>query len=227
MARYYHSNSYYKQKRYLQRFRKAFIAVVLFVILLGGGVWFWITSDFRQAQQPSAPSRVTTTTISSPVEIFQTEYFQFQADADWHYMEKESNPNKYVYRQIVNTLIQHEITILIDTPTPDRPVSYVLPVEQTTDFRLKAAEISTHCRQSLPSGAARDPRILRHAGVEMLCTPENLVYSVVLGLKGGKAPMELRRPNGQKALYGIYYRNLTIHNNDRELVEMTKTFQVR
>jgi uncharacterized protein YpmB len=227
MPRYYHQHSQYKQRRFIRRWRRAIVILTLLLLAIVAAVLYYLWNDMRDALLPSKPTTQTTTTISTPVEVFQNEYFQFQTDKNWRFIEKESTLNSFIYRRFNKNLIEHEFSIYINTPKPDQKAAYVLPVTATNDYLLEADEVSTHCKQSLPKTATKDPLTLTHGGVQFYCTPELMLYYVIVGLKSGQAPMVLKRPNGAQATYGIYYRNLTVHNDPRELYEVMKTFQIR
>jgi hypothetical protein len=202
------------------------VAAVL-LALIGAGVI--IADTLRQhKQQPSAPSKITTTVQQSSVSILRTEYFQFQAPADWVEISNQSTSQKFVYREIKNTLIQNQLDIYVNNSPKELFAEYVLPVKVKDDrMGLEAGEISEHCKKAVPKPLNSNSLSVTYQGVTFGCHLSGTAFIVVAGQKGGTTDIRLIRPNGQAITYTLVYRDLTADPTGDDFVGILNSFQAR
>lgn len=225
-SRYYHDENHHPKSRFLRNLRRvvlAFIAlIVIFIAILIADTWL----ESRQANTPSERSQETTVTYNSSIEVQQTAYFQFQANKSWNFMVNESNDTKYVYRSFRENLVEHEVTILINEEQPLK-ASRVLPVEYIVDGRVSPGFTSDHCSKILPARAAKEPQMASYQDTKFFCDYHSNEYTVIAGARDGDTSIQLLRPNGAKAGYTIFYRNLTATPEDAQMKQIVGSFQAR
>jgi hypothetical protein len=230
MPRYYHEYSHYHQRRFI---RIAKILSIIFLVgILGGGGYFAYDTFMsnRKSQQASAPTTETHAIFAPQSEIFQTQYYQFQADKHWAFIASESNDTKFVYRSLRNTIVEQDLTITINGSQPIAAATRVLPVTVDTDNSFTAGRVSEQCAKAVPveTNPHRIPQRITFHQVEFLCSPDTAsLYDVTVGIKDGASPMVLRRANGTAMEVRIFYRNLKSEQNDEDIVGIMNTFQTR
>ncbi len=229
MPSYYQNSSFRHHKRL---FRKLFYKVLVFTltVLIVGITLFYITwRGRRPATSPDPPISELTEQYQASKETFSTQYFQLKANLSWKQVQNETTANKFVYRSLKDSLIEHELVVSINDGNSTTPVAttHILPVEIGLNRQIVADKVSDRCRKSLPSNNQKSEAMVTVNEVLFLCNPDDVSYIVAVGLKGAAAPMQLTRPSGKVTTYGIIYRNLTTNPDDKELQEILNTFQLR
>lgn len=229
MPRYYHEHSYHKQTRFLRKVRIVLILLAVIIAVTGAYLIYDSRRSARKSSAPSAPTQETTSVFTAPVEVFSTQYFQFQANRKWTFIASESNATKFTYRYLAGGLIEHELLIFINVGN-DRIVpaaTRVMPVELGAGDELVPGPVSDSCQKGYAANEQRIERLVTFGGVRFLCDPNSPHYSVVLGTKNGSSLMTLKRQDGSTAVYGVYYRNFKAKPDERPLKEIAKTFKAR
>ena len=231
MYRYKYNKSYHHKS---QRARKtgafAFLVCVLVFIAIG-----LIAKDvYKQLNTKQAPvSQASYSTVQgASINLFKTEFFQFQAGEAWREATTETKDGHYVYRSFKGTLVERDLTIDVNKVTPEVPplvrTTRVMPVTVESDGRLSIVEgAGEHCNTQMPKNAPLLPTRITAKQVTFICTPDAVIYQVLVGVISGTTNMPIVRPNGTKATYTIQYRDLTVSPNDNQLRNIISTFQSR
>lgn len=165
------------------------------------------------------------------INLFRTEYFQFQTDSSWKEVTSESKEKKYVYRSFNGPLVEHDITVEIN-PQPE-PVTmvrttHVLPVQLEANGTMTVTNgAGEHCGKLVPKTAARAPQQVTQRQVSFVCSVDAVLYQVRLGVVGGTTDMIMTRPDGTKATYRFTYRNLKFTPDDSMVRNIVSTFVTR
>lgn len=211
--------------RMLVRYAKV-LAVVVFVLII---IAIYITVDtyIQQSDKSEVTSRESHSVQTSKANVITTEYFQFQAPPGWVEVSNETKPPLFVYREINNTLIKRELRIYVDTPAEELRSSYVLPVS-VSDDRLVPGAVSEHCKNdSAFSATQRSPANIIWDGVAIMCEPDSIEYNVVIGAKGNRQGISMKRPSGDSISYAIIYKDLTASPSSVDLYIILRSFQAR
>lgn len=201
--------------------------MIVAVSIIGAYLFVSTNKDRKTADVPSKPTTPTTSIYTPPVEVFSTQYFQFQGNKHWTFIASESTPNKFLYRYLRDTLIEHELAIYIN-PIGNLPDSTrVLPVTIKSNNSLAAENVSEMCKSAKNLKNITSIHQFQLFGVEFTCNPDSIAYTVAVGKKDGKSPFVLTRSDGTSALYGMIYKNLTAKPNGREIVDLMNSFQSR
>jgi hypothetical protein len=219
-----------KQRRFL-RFAKIVVFVIILLIALGiSAIVIDSLIEKNKSAPPSEATKPVTSTVEPSVEIFTSEYFQFQTDKNWRAIANESTNTKFVYRRGTDNLVSADMTVYINSSPNDTQATRVLPVTVGEDgFRLNASFVSEHCNSKLPkdikSTTGELPITLN--SVRFLCDVDGTNYTVIVGLENGTEAMKLNRPDGTSANYVIFIRDLRSSPNPKEFENIIDTFQVR
>lgn len=227
MPRYYHESSFHKQTRFIRKLRYILLFLIVAIALIGGYLVFAARKDARTANLPSQPTTQTTAVYAAPVEIFSTQYFQFQGNKHWTFVASESSGTKFVYRYLRDLLIEHELVIYVN-PTQSLPdATRVLPVIVQSSGSLTPGVVSDLCKNAPNLKNISNIHLLTLSEVEFSCNPDSTAYTVAVGQKDGSSIMSLTRADGTRAKYSIIYKNLTARPDGREITELVSTFQAR
>ena len=224
---YHHSVSYYQQTRFKKRFKKVLIFIVVLIAAIGGYLYYDSIKEQQQVSESYSQTGVTTSTILSSSEVFQTSYFQFQAPDGWMEIGSLSKPGMYVYRKMDQNLIEQDLVIYVDNSPDARSITYIAPVSIKADGTFESSKVFGHCEEALPEGSGARPVEITYKKVTFTCAPGTSIYTAAVGLIGGGLDLPIKRPNGEKAIYNIVYRNVTVSPDGKELEEILRSFQVR
>jgi hypothetical protein len=227
MARYYyHLTNYHHRHRHIKRLKRFFL-VILIVALVAAAV-IAVDTLRPHKEQPSAPSKVTTSVQQASVAILRTEYFQFQAPPDWVEISNQSTSQKFVYREINSTNIKNQLDIYVNNPPKELFAEYVLPVTVKDDHAsLMAGTLSDHCKKAVPKPLNENSLTVTYEGVTFGCHFSGTAFIVVAGQKGGTTDIKLIRPNGQPITYTLVYRDLTADPTGDDFAGILNSFQAR
>src|SRR3990167_509698 len=226
MSKYFIGVNHTKQKRFFRRSKK-FILIIIFLLLIAGAV---IVVDSyinkRIADAPSSLSESSKTTVTPDIEIFTTNFFQFQTDKYWKYITNDSTPNKYVYRRTNGKIIYSDMTVYVNSIPSDMQATRLLPVDyDETSKMLKAQELTDHCRANIPA-AERDrigEKEITLKDVKFLCDVDGTLVTEIAGKINDTPRMKLPRTDGSTAEYIIYYRDLRAIPLNSEFMDIINT----
>jgi hypothetical protein len=225
MPRYYHDVSHHRQLRARRRFFK----YLLFFLLLFGLISGLLLNDVRKhtelALAPSDSTTQTTATYISPFEFHRTQYFQFQAHKSWAYIVNESTANKFVFRSVRNTLVEHELTVFVGGNQEMPAVGHIIPVQLEDDRTLEPSDVLEHCSAAVINGN-RQPHNVVMEGITFYCNPDSpAMHTIAAAFPNGTTTLRLGRPDGTMTSYSILYRNLTALPDKSTFSRILDTFQ--
>jgi len=231
MYRYKYNTSYHHKSRRARR--STILAVSLVIIAFGGIAYIAVDTFLQAAKKQEITSQPTFSSVQgASINLFRSEYFQFQADANWKEVPTESVKGHYVYRSFKGPLVEHDIVIDVNNPKDEVPAlvstNHVMPVEvdSTGKFNIIGGA-GDHCKTVVPKGSPSLPILVTQKQVSFICSPDSVLYEVKVGLVGGTTKMLLPRPDGTRATYVITYRNLKFTPDDSVLRTIVDTFQTR
>jgi hypothetical protein len=230
MYRYKYNTSYHHKSRKAKRTTVVATVVSLLVVIAIGLIGADI---FYQAYHKQAPtSQPTYSSVQgASVNLFRTEYFQFQTNNTWKEVPSETKKDHFVYASFNGPLVEHDLTIDINKPQ-DIPANvhttHVMPVQIESTGRLSIiAGAGEHCKTLMPKDSRPFPTLVTQKQVSFYCAVDNVLYEVKVGVVGGTTNMVMTRPDGTKATYTITYRNLQFTPSDTMLRSIVETFQAR
>ncbi len=230
MAKYALGVNHARQRTFLYRSRKLIIALIVLLILIGLALYIDAFLQRQKAETPSQPSLPTSSTIAPSIQAFTTPYFQFQTNKNWNFIANESSTTKFVYRRGTPNLVSADMTVYINSSPPDVQATRVLPVTfPDQDKPLKASFVSEHCRNNL-SKSIQDSVgevAVTLQSVRFLCDVDGTNYTVIVGLENDTPSMNFARPDGTKAQYIIYFRDLRSTPDQSEFENIMNAFEIR
>lgn len=224
---YYHLTNYHHRNRHVKRLKRMLVFGVVVVFVAAGVIAFDILR--QRNEKPGPTSQLSTVVQQSPVAILRTEFFQFQAPIDWVEVRNESTTQKYVYREIKNTLINNQLEIYVNNAPKELLAEYVFPVTINKDqLGITATELSNHCKNSQATKpASNNPLTVTYKGVTFGCRIDGTEFIIVAGKVGGTPELKLMRPNGSAASYTLVYRDLTANPTGDDFSAILSSFQTR
>jgi hypothetical protein len=223
--RYNQHFSHPKRRHFLGFLRLS--ALLLIVAVLAGVIYLvkenLDSSNYNSSEQATSAPKASY--VAPSVEIFRTPYFQFQANDNWAEDTQSSGNGKYVYKSLRNNLIEHQLTVYVNSSPDDLAVTHVLVVAPDGEGGLKAVKLSEHCSKS--GNFPGSKRIVSLDQVSVNCFRDDTRYTVLAGIAGGSTNMSLPRPDGSQAAYTIYYSNVTAYPDAVQFQEIMDSFQTR
>jgi hypothetical protein len=220
-----HRDSGKQLKRY-KRFKLATKLLVLIMVISGAYVGYDIYSG-RKKEQPVV-SKTQKIEVVASSQTYNTEYFQFSAEKDWVLDEKNSTKTEYIYRRYQSELIEHELTIYVNSPKKSFEATHVMPVGIDGSTKMIAGPVSEHCKSTYPpKGGNRNPSVVKLANTSLLCNPEDIRYRLVVGVVNAGNEIKLKRVNGEVATFVITYNDLTFANSGRDISKIINTFEAK
>ncbi len=218
-----HSSFHHRTRR---QHRYVFAVIVVGFILLAVGIFEGYKTINRIDYNPDdqTTSEASTTTIVAKDQTFQTPYFQFTAGRSWVADAGASGNGVYVYRSMRSKLLEHQLTVYVNSPPPKLEVTRVLPITIEKNA-ITIGAVSEHCGKV--TGYNRQLTTTIVSGVTISCFGDDTKYSVLAGLVGGTPQMNLSRPDGSMATYTIYYSNVTAMPDAAQFSEIMQTFRTR
>jgi hypothetical protein len=224
MRSYYHHVNYHHRARIYRRIKVLVLTVIGCALVAGLIVLIDNLIQTKKSNTPSPTSQSGASSFSNQIEVFATQYFRFQADNSWINIASESTPNSFKYLSSRGPLVEHELTIYVDTTSPTFEATRVIPVAQNNSVLVPEAT-SEHCKEAAPS--LKNPGLIRSNGVDFICNPDSSSYHVAVGIKNGNTVMRLQRPDGSFLNYTIHYKNLTAMPDDLQIQNILKSFEIR
>ena len=223
MAPYRHHINTHHRARTARRLKKG--AQVSMVIAAFIGLYIagdWLVTTIRSSQ--TVVSTTSSATVqSAQINIFQSPYFRFQADASWREVSDELNlaPNdnslQYLYRSFDGNFIEHELLVTVNLPDSYKLARHniptrVMPVRIEQDGSLtQLAAVSAPCAEVLPEENPNfQPHTLTQNDITYYCNPNQVNdYTVTLGVPGQTNKLLMPHAKGEKSNITITYRNIT------------------
>lgn len=176
--------------------------------------------------ETTSTSQETSGYFAPSVKIFRSSFFQFQADNTWVEVPAESTASKFVYRSLRANLIEHDLTIYVNSMPSVLVSNRVLPVNLKSGPELLPISTSDHCVKVAGGPNAGTVKVLLD-NVSMLCDADSTNYTVLVGLANGTTVLDLLRPDGTTAQYAILYSNLRATPEASQLMQIVNSFQTR
>lgn len=237
MAYHHHVNTHHRIKRSRRVVRSVQVVVVL-CLLVGGYIGVdWLLTKVNSAKTVVS-SESSATVQSAKINIFQTPYYRFQADASWREVTDElltkgnEGFQQYLYRSFDKNFIEHELWVAVNLPEnytlqrhniPTR----VLPVQIQPDGTLSQIDdVSKPCGVELADiDKNQEPHIIIQKEVQYLCNLNAVNdYTVVAGVPGGTNRLPL--PHGNETVnITLTYRNITATPDSRQFTSILNTFK--
>lgn len=212
--------------------------VVVLCLLVGGYIGVdWLLTKVNSAKTVVS-SESSATVQSAKINIFQTPYYRFQADASWREVTDElltkgnEGFQQYLYRSFDKNFIEHELWVAVNLPEnytlqrhniPTR----VLPVQIQPDGTLSQIDdVSKPCGVELADiDKNQEPHIIIQKEVQYLCNLNAVNdYTVVAGVPGGTNRLPL--PHGNETVnITLTYRNITATPDSRQFTSILNTFK--
>lgn len=231
MYRYKYDKSYHHKSRKARH--GVFLASVVTIIAIGaaGFIGYDVLHQTYNKQAPQSRTNYSSVQGDS-VNQFSSPYFQFQTNDKWKEATNEEREGHYVYRSYKGTLVEHDLVIDINNKTPvavpNVRTTNVYPVTIDPSGRLIAqGGAGDHCKTLMPKNSPNVPTLVKERQVSFVCTPDAILYQVVVGLVGGTTDIPIPRPSGGSAVYTIVYRDLTISPTEADLRGIIESFQTR
>lgn len=238
MAPYHHTVSTHHKSKKAKRLRKVATVSVLLALVFGVVVGIdWIMTQVNSTKTVTS-SASNATVQSARINIFQTPYFRFQADASWREVSDELNlspddkTKQYLYRSFDKNFIEHELWVTIDLPdgfylerhnVPTR----VMPVSVNADGSLSRTDmVSEPCVKVLGEHPNLEPQTVKQMDIEYFCNPNQVNdYTVAVGEVGGTNKLKMPQKDGTVVEIAITYRNVTPNPNARQLESILQSFR--
>lgn len=230
MYRYKYNKSYHHKSK---RARRTTVFAVFVGITVIAGIGYIAYDIFKEVNKKDKPvsREVYSSVQGASINLFRTEYFQFQTDKTWQEVPSETRTGHFVYRSFKGPLVEHDIIVDIN-PAPEvtalSRTTRIMPVQIESDGRLTIVDgAGEHCGAQTPKTAAHVPVRITQKQVSFICSVDAVLYQVQVGVIGGTSEMLITRPSGAKATYRITYRNLKFTPDDSVLRNIITTFQAR
>lgn len=222
MPHYLYGINISKQKRFISRFKKLILIVMVVILMVGA---FVIADTLKQNNNVEMP---TGAPVISSVKIetkdFTTPYYSFTTTKNWKNIEVESNENKYVYRSYRGTNIEQELKIFVNEKPNDLSATRVLPIILGTTKRIVPSEISEHCNTQSSIKKANGPIEVTILGTKMLCQLDGSNFIVVVAIKGGGTDIVYKKPDGAVVTFNIIYRSSSVPADSAPLTAILRSF---
>jgi hypothetical protein len=232
MYRYKYNTSYHHKSKKARRV--TVVAVIACIGVLVAGVYVGIDVYKQLTRKDTTESREVYSSVQgASINLFRTEYFQFQANKNWQEVPGEEKPGHFVYRSFNGPLVEHDMVIDVNSAAVEivslARTTRVLPVQIESNGKLSVVDgAGEHCGTLVPkTNTVKLPVRVTQKQVSFICSVDAVLYQVQVGVVGGDTKMVITRPNGAKASYQITYRNLKFTPDDAEIRSIVETFQAR
>lgn len=232
MYRYKYNTSYHHKSRRARR--STVLAAALLIVTVGAAAYIAIDTFIQSTKKQDVTSQPTYSSVQgASINLFRTEYFQFQADNNWKEIPTETTNGHYVYRSFKGPLVEHDIIIDVNSTKKEAlsnvRTNHVMPVEIDSTGKLNVVNgAGDHCKTAVPKDVQKTvPLMVTQRQVTFACSPDSVLYEVKLGVVGGTTDMLIPRPDGTSAKYVVTYRNLKFTPDDSVLRNIVDTFQTR
>lgn len=218
--------NYEDRRHFIFKVRLTIACITILALLVGAYAYFTVMVQRDANTEQTTTSQQTSSYFAPSVNIFRSPYFQFQASNTWAEVPTESTPNKFVYRSLRSSLIEHELTIYVNQIPADVKANHVLPVNLKSGGELLPILVSEHCSKAVTTPSSQPKEVLMDR-VKFLCHSDSTNYTVLVGLVDGSTTLQLPRPDGSTANYAILYSNLKATPDASQLTQIADSFQTR
>lgn len=227
---YKHNDALYKHRKRALRLRKfAFIFGAVFILATGFIASDWVLT--RLSTNNTVVSREINSTVqSASINLYRTEYYQFQATDEWLLEASKTKEDKFVYLR-ANDLSSQRLIVYVNRPLRsyerDHALTNVVPVELTAEGKFaNIGEVSDHCENSWPEGLIKNPTRIEHNKVSFVCTPGSREYNVVVGEYDGDEAISATMDDGTQITFTIVFSDFSAYPNAGELKNILSNFTV-
>ncbi|MBX4191079.1 hypothetical protein KW794_03240 [Candidatus Saccharibacteria bacterium] len=215
-------------RSHYSRFRRYLITTVVLLILFGG-VGYYIYSGLHASQKPSALSAVEKTEITGSEVSFTNDYFEFQDSAGWVVDKNNSTKDKLVYHKFNKSVILAEMVAYINQdPIPLYSATpRALPVRIVNNNSLQATNVSSPC---VGQYAKTDPHKVKEVSINnatMLCDPDSPQYFIIFAEINGDYHLHLKRSNGTPIEFVITYKDLGLNPRPDSILNIATSFKTK
>jgi hypothetical protein len=225
---YHHlSKTHQKQKR--SRRVLNFSLVFIGIIMVGA---FSVVTDnfFNRSQGVEIESAGTQAKVqSSSINIFRTQYFQFQADTSWREVTDQLDPSTFVYRSYDQQLVQHQFVVQVDNIKPialaNENTTRVQPVTIDNNRLVPSGKVSDHCGTLVDDGSIKQARI-SYKEAEFPCNPDGQSFVSAVSVIGGNEFIDHISGGGDKIRFKLTYQDSTYSPSGRPLLGIINSFQL-
>lgn len=200
-------------------------------IFFGFGIYIAVDTFVRSGDEQSAVGDVSGSVQASTINVFRTQFFQFQADKKWQEVIDSSGTNdRFVYRSFDSTLLQQELIVEVDTirkvPLDNEQTSRVLPIEIKNNRMVTVDAISPHCERLLDESLRNDQQTVTYRNADFPCNPDSSVFMVAVALVGGNNIIPYNDANDVPREIKITYRDSSFTPTGSQLDNIINTFQL-
>jgi hypothetical protein len=203
MGNYYHKqNLSVRLERWTRAHHILLAALIMFIIGLLVVIGY-VAMQLRDPEVSQQSQEYREDFVGHAGQTINTDDFSFETIASWELAPSESTlPSKYVYYSKHGGLVDHRVTIYVDTVPADLIATYVVPVTVGEDSHIIPSVVSRRCGDGLPR-STKQPIRITYESVTFLCNQESAEMIIAAGLKGGSYGI----PLGQRKV-GFVFDNL-------------------
>ncbi len=230
MGKYQIGINHARQRRFLYKSKKFIIVVGSLLALVILVIFVDNFLQKRKAEIPSKPTQPISSTVSPSIEIFTSQYFQFQTNKKWRFIANESTGTKFTYRRGTDNLVSVDMTVYINSAPSDLQATRVLPVVFDENTKsLKASFVSEHCRKNLSKDIQdrQGEASISLNSVKFLCDVDGTNFTAIVGQENGTPVMNYLHSDGTPVSYLVYFRDLRSTPDPNELRDIMNSFQIR
>lgn len=204
----------------------SFLIFLLLIILVAYGIFIWYVS--RGYNEPQPQSGLVSKDFN-PLQTFETDYFSFNADKSWSFIEKESSKDVFVYRSSKNNIVSRDLTVYVNTLPQNLLLTRVLPVEQD-GAQFIVGDVSSHCRDYLkdriiPSNNNPIEGVVE--AVSIKCQIDGTSTTVGTGKKNAGYQTELTSESGKNNSYFLLYHDLEFTPRLTSFTNIANSFKAK
>lgn len=196
------------------------LALVMYLIFM----WY-VSKDQNGISQPRTEFK---TDSYRPLQTFETDYFSFEADKSWSFIEKESTDSLFVYRSSAKDIVRRDLRVYVNS-LPNNPLlTRVLPLDEAGD-RFEAGQVSEHCKDYLKDRIKpgnNNPIQATIESVDIRCQVDGTSNTVGTGKKGGSYQVTLST-GGRPNKYYLLYNDLEYEPKFNNFVNIVQSFRAK
>ncbi|HYF97283.1 MAG TPA: hypothetical protein VD947_04595 [Patescibacteria group bacterium] len=208
---------------------KLFLILLSFVFMLVLAIsliFLWYVS--RDQSGVSQPITEVKTDSYRPLQKFETDYFTFEADKSWSFVEKESTDSLFVYRSSVKDIVRRDLRVYVNSLPSNPLLTRVLTVEEAGD-RFETGQVSEHCKEYLKNRIVpgnNNPIQAIIESVDIKCQIDGTSNTVGTGKKSGSYQTTLRANNRFNKYY-LLYNDLEYEPKFHNFVNIARSFRAK
>lgn len=208
---------------------RRYVMITIVLLLLFGGVGFYIYSGLHVAQKPSRISDVEKTEITGGLTTFTNDYFSFQDTGTWVLDKNNSSSQKLTYHKFNKTVILAEMIFYINQdPIPlYSAVPRALPVRVVNDNSFQATTVSNPCVGQYAKGDPHKVKEVQINNAAMLCDPDSPQYFVILSEINGDYHLHLKSSKGTPIEFVITYKDLGLDPRPDSILSVAGSFKTK